>query len=186
MELDAAIHALDGGAQEMPRQKRVVLEDGRQVQFMGQDESTSTIESMVEAIASRGVERMTCVSPFFDQNASGLKSLTEGLKAKNVDVLFDRDRVPFEPYSGPQFFHWNSRWVEDDKSAKGRLNAKLYHFILTDGAEALYAGRSNATMAGLGCEVLGHEMWRQAFGWNGPSLLKIGWMNWVFGKRASR
>ena len=141
--------------EEMPRQKRVVLEDGRQVQFIGQDESSSTFESMVEAIASRGVERMTCVSPFFDHSASGLKSLTEGLKAKNVDVLFDQDRVPFEPYSGPQFFNWNSRWVEDDKSAKGRLHAKLYHFILTDGAEAIYAGSSNATMAGLGVRSAG-------------------------------
>jgi hypothetical protein len=141
--------------EEMPRQKRVALEDGRQVQFMGQDEYASTLDAMVEAIASRSIERMTCVSPFYDYDASGLKSLSERLSVKNVDVLLDVNRVPFDHFEGPQFFQWNSRWIVDEKSANRRLHAKLYHFLLNDGAEALYVGSSNATMAGLGVRIAG-------------------------------
>ena len=140
---------------ERPRKKQVVLDDGRKAQFLGQNESTSTFDAMIEAIASRGVERLTCVSPFFDQDASGLRALSERFNAKNLDVLLDVDRVPFDPFKGPLFFHWNSRWIDDEKSAKGRLHAKLYHFVLDDGVEALYVGSSNATMAGLGVRSAG-------------------------------
>lgn len=140
---------------ERPRQKSFVLDDGREVQFLGQDDSKSTLDAMAEAIGSRGVNRMTCVSPFYDDDASGLKSLSVRLKVSNVDVILDLDRVPFHRFEGPQFFHWNSRWIQDEKSVKGRLHAKLYHFVLDDGAEALYLGSSNATMAGLGVRSAG-------------------------------
>jgi len=138
-----------------PRKKGVALDDGREVQFLGQDVSKSTLDAMVEAIGSRSVNRMTCVSPFYDADASGLKSLSELLKVSNMDIILDVDRVPFHRFEGPQFFHWNSRWIQDEKSVKSRLHAKLYHFLLDDGTEALYVGSSNATMAGLGVRSAG-------------------------------
>ena len=74
---------------ERSRKKGVALDDGREVQFLGQDESKSTLDAMVEAIGSRDVYRMTCVSPFYDDDASGLKSLSERLKVSNMDVILD-------------------------------------------------------------------------------------------------
>ena len=133
----------------------VPLSDGRRVQFFGQDGTRSTLDSMAAALGERRVKRMTVVSPFYDRDASGLQALIARTGSSDVDVLLDKDRIPFGHFNGPSFFHWENRWVQDDKAEYSRLHAKLYHFVFEDGSEAIYVGSSNATMAGLGVGASG-------------------------------
>lgn len=133
----------------------VPLPDGRRVQFLGQDGTRSTLDSMADALGERRVKRATAVSPFYDRDASGLQALIARTGSGEVDVLLDEDRIPFGHFEGPSFFDWKSRWVKDEKTEHSRLHAKLYHFELEGGIEAIYVGSSNATMAGLGVNTSG-------------------------------
>lgn len=150
------------------------LSDGRRVQFFGQDGTRSTLDNMAAALGERKVKRMTVVSPFYDRDASGLQALIARTGSSEVDVLLDKDRIPFDHFEGPSFFEWQSRWVNDDKAVDSRLHAKLYHFALEGGTEAIYVGSSNATMAGLGVRASGArnveagmwmERWQPAKSW---------------------
>lgn len=119
----------------------------------------SPLEQFLGTLAGRSIKGFTVMSPYFDKNGHVLSSLLHAHPTGIVNVIVEDEwgSVPHGLAESEQrrcrFHRWSEVHREDTESAaskRARLHAKLLVAHLSDGAEVILFGSSNASLAGMG------------------------------------
>lgn len=119
------------------------------------DESSSMLKQITDIVPLQEVQKVTVVSPFYDEKGESLMSLVDICPNAKVDVLIHKD-CSLPPCQMPD----NKRicFFDFKETARGKINfkvydrqlhAKIFHFKTAD-KEYCVIGSANATISGLG------------------------------------
>lgn len=131
------------------------VQTGLEAALLYNDESSSVLKQITDIVPLNKVEKVTVVSPFFDEKGDALLSLSRLCPNAKIDVLIQED-CSLPPCKIPE--NKNINYYDFDETARGKqtfsvynrqVHAKIYHFKTTD-SEYCIIGSANATIAGLG------------------------------------
>lgn len=126
-----------------------------EIQFIGNSSSTTSYQELVKTLPKKGVNKLTIVSPYFDEGGKVLEQLTTDLKIKETVCISDSEfgllpvKLNNQLYNTIKFFDWKDCLKDFDKRYN-RLHAKIFNFELENGWEYLLIGSANATINALG------------------------------------
>lgn len=131
------------------------VQRGLDAALLYNDETSSVLKQITEIVPLHKVEKVTVVSPFFDEKGETLLSLSALCPNAKIDVLI-QEKCALPPCKMPD--NKNISFYNFDETARGKqtfnvydrqLHAKIYHFKTSD-REYCVIGSANATIAGLG------------------------------------
>lgn len=136
-----------------PINGRVDLPDNTQAAFLATDGNDGIMERFTALLTGEVVERLTVISPYWDNDLAALKELCGRLHPKETLLLIDRDRALFPNIDRSDLK--NTRILDIGSFGKGRfVHAKLF-VASTEDAEHILFGSANCTIAALGREDFG-------------------------------
>lgn len=119
------------------------------------EQKSGILQQIANHVPFDDVQRVTVVSPFFDEHGESLVTLSHLCPNANIDVLIQKDcsLPPCEmPYNKQIVFYDFGETKRGKANFSGydrQLHAKIFHFKTSD-SEFCVIGSANATMAGLG------------------------------------
>lgn len=131
------------------------IKDGLKAAFLYNDESTSILKQISDIVPFEKVQKVSIVSPFFDEKGNTLMTLAGLCPNSKIDVLMDENcslppcKMPETKQISFYSFKETIRGKQTFKVYDRQLHAKIYHFK-TDSTEYCVIGSANATIAGLG------------------------------------
>lgn len=131
------------------------VQDGLYAALLYNDESSGILKQLTNIVPLQDVEKVTVVSPFFDEKGESLLSLAELCPNAKVDVLIHQDcslppcKMPDNKRISFYDFEDTVRGKMNFKVYDRQLHAKIYHFKTSD-KEYCVIGSANVTIAGLG------------------------------------
>jgi len=139
----------------LPVDKNQGSVNGNETWFLTNSKEESIFDQVVGIIPKNDVQKITVVSPYFDEKGLFLTDLYThfepsemhccvDLKSGLLPHLMDKDQKEYI-----KFYDW-AEVRKDFNSDFNRLHAKLIHFASTGGSEYLLFGSANATIAGMG------------------------------------
>lgn len=131
------------------------VQSGLYAALLYNDDSTSYLKQIIDIVPIRDVQKVTVVSPFFDESGESLLTFAELCPNAEIDVLIHRS-CSLPPCNIPE----NKRisFFDFEETERGKmcfkvyhrqLHAKIIHFKSSD-KEFCVIGSANATIAGLG------------------------------------
>ena len=126
-----------------------------EIQFIGNSSSTTSYHELFKTLPKKGINKLTIVSPYFDESGRILEQLTTDLKIKETVCISDSEfgLLPIKLNDilsdTIKFFDWKD-CLEDFDKRFNRLHAKIFNFEFEDGWEYLLIGSANATINALG------------------------------------
>lgn len=126
-----------------------------EIQFIGNSNSTISYQKLVKTLPKKGVNKLTIVSPYFDEEGKVLEQFTTDLKIKETVCISDSEfgllpvKLNDQLYNTIKFFDWKDCLKDFDKRYN-RLHAKIFSFELENEWEYLLIGSANATINALG------------------------------------
>ena len=131
------------------------VQSGLYAALLYNDDSSSYLKQITDIVPLQDVQRVTVVSPFFDEKGDSLVTLAELCSNAKIDVLIHRT-CSLPPCKMPE----NKRisFFDFEETVRGKMNfkvydrqlhAKIFHFKTSD-KEFCVIGSANATIAGLG------------------------------------
>jgi len=147
---------LDSNYKIIPH-KLCEVQRGLEAALLYNDESSSVLKQIADIVPLHKVEKVTVVSPFFDEKGETLLSLSALCPKAKMDVLI-QEKCSLPPCKMPD--NKNISFYNFDETTRGKikfstsdfnrqLHAKIYHFKTSD-REYCVIGSANATIAGLG------------------------------------
>ena len=132
-----------------------VVQNGLYAALLYNDDSSSFLKQITDIVPLQEVQKVTVVSPFFDEKGDTLIMLSDLCPNAKIDVLIHKD-CSLPPCKMPNnkrisFFDFEET-VRGKMNFKGydrQLHAKIFHFKTSD-KEFCVIGSANATIAGLG------------------------------------
>lgn len=130
------------------------IENGMQMALIYTDES-SIFDQLSNLIPASDVDKITIVSPYYDENGGALNELLDYYKNATISAFLPEDKgiIPFKMKTSSRinFFSWEStvRGKKTFNSVYRKLHSKIFHFN-TAKNEYCLIGSANATMKGLG------------------------------------
>ncbi len=131
------------------------VQNGLDAALLYNDESSSYLKQITDIVPLQDVQKVTVVSPFFDEKGESLVTLAELCPNAKIEVLIHRD-CSLPPCKMPDnkriyFFDFEEtvRGKMNFKEYDRQLHAKIFHFKTSD-REYCVIGSANATIAGLG------------------------------------
>ena len=133
------------------------VQKGLEAALLYNDDTSSVLKQITDIVPLHKVEKVTVVSPFFDENGETLLSLSSLCPKAKMDILIQED-CALPPCKMPD--NKNIVFYNFDETARGKLkfsisdfnrqlHAKIFHFKTSD-REYCVIGSANATVAGLG------------------------------------
>ena len=131
------------------------VQKGLEAALLYNDDTSSVLKQITDIVPLHKVEKVTVVSPFFDENGETLLSLSSLCPKAKMDILIQED-CALPPCKMPD--NKNIVFYNFDETARGKqtfsvydrqLHAKIFHFKTSD-KEYCVIGSANATVAGLG------------------------------------
>ena len=131
------------------------VQSGLYAALLYNDESSSYLKQITDIVPLQDVQKVTVVSPFFDEKGESLVTLADLCPNAKIDVLIHR-ACSLPPCKMPENKRVN--FFDFEETARGKMNfkvydrqlhAKLFHFKTSD-REFCVIGSANATIAGLG------------------------------------
>ena len=122
------------------------------------NEDTNIFEQLIKLIPKSDINKITVVSPYFDENGEAIVNLIKYFKSARMEVYFpDQFGLPptkIKSNKRIQFFAWeNTNRSHEIISGKTnyarRLHSKIFHFK-SNKFEYCLIGSANATIFGLG------------------------------------
>jgi hypothetical protein len=126
-----------------------------EIQFIGNSSSITSYQELVKALPKKVINKLTIVSPYFDEGGKVLEQLTTDLNIKETVCISDSEfgLLPIKLNdllcNTIKFFDWKD-CLEDFDKRFNRLHAKIFNFEFEDGWEYLLIGSANATINALG------------------------------------
>ena len=130
------------------------VQKGLEAALLYNDE-TSILKQITDILPLNKVEKITVVSPFFDEKGETLISLSELCPKAKIEVLIQENcsLPPCKMADNKRisFYNFNEtvRGKQDFSVYERQLHAKIFHFKTPD-REYCVIGSANATVAGLG------------------------------------
>ena len=131
------------------------LNQREDIAFIGNRAGASTLAQLATLLPAARIKQLTIVSPYFDENGTGLTRLREAFNIDVIRCITDTScgllpyRMASEQLAGITFLNWRDCIDGEDREIN-RLHAKMFHFEFQDGYEYLLLGSANATDRGLG------------------------------------
>lgn len=131
------------------------VQKGLEAALLYNDETSGVLKQITEIVPLLNVEKVTIVSPFFDEKGETLLLLSELCPKAKMEILIQED-CALPPCKMPD--NKNISFYNFDETSRGKqtfnvydrqLHAKIYHFKTSD-REYCVIGSANATIAGLG------------------------------------
>ncbi|RKD90050.1 phospholipase D-like domain-containing protein [Mangrovibacterium diazotrophicum] len=133
----------------------VPIDNNQSVKFVANQGSANSYTELQQSLPSQTIERLTVVSPYFDEKGQLLEQLDSRFEIKTFNCLTDPS-AGILPYRMSEklrerlvFYDW-TKLIKDFDDTVNRLHAKIIHFQYADGLEYMYLGSANATLAGFG------------------------------------
>lgn len=131
------------------------VQNGLYAALLYNDDLSSYLKQITDIVPLQEVQKVTVVSPFFDEKGESLETFAELCPNAKVDVLIHKE-CSLPPCQMPD----NNRicFYDFKETARGKINfkvydrqlhAKLFHFKTAD-KEYCVIGSANATISGLG------------------------------------
>lgn len=133
------------------------VKDGLDAALLYNDNSSGILRQVSQIVPMEDVQKITVVSPFFDEQGTTLISLAQLCPNAIVDVLLQRDcQLPpskIVKHDKILFYDFDNttRGKKKFKTYQRLVHAKIFHFKTTD-KEYCLIGSANATIAGMGTE----------------------------------
>lgn len=131
------------------------VQSGLYAALLYNDDSSSYLKQITEIVPLQDVQKVTVLSPFFDEKGESLVTLAELCPNAKIDVLIHRtcSLPPCKMVENKRinFFDFEEtvRGKMNFKVYDRQLHAKIFHFKTSD-KEFCVIGSANATIAGLG------------------------------------
>ena len=131
------------------------VQSGLYAALLYNDDSSSYLKQITDIVPLQDVQKVTVVSPFFDEKGDSLVTLADLCPKAKIDVLIHRT-CSFPPCKMPDNKRIN--FFDFEETVRGKMNfkvydrqlhAKIFHFKTSD-KEFCVIGSANATIAGLG------------------------------------
>lgn len=131
------------------------LHDGLDAALLYNDNTSSILKQITNIVPTQEVQRITVVSPFFDEEGDTLILLTELFPNAKIEVLIDT-KSSLPPCQMPE--NKKVSFYSFRETARGKMNfsfyerllhAKILHFKTSE-KEYCVIGSANATKSGLG------------------------------------
>lgn len=131
------------------------VQSGLYAALLYNDESSSYLKQITDIVPLQDVQKVTVVSPFFDEKGESLVTLADLCPNAKIDVLIHRT-CSLPPCKMPDNKRIN--FFDFEETVRGKMNfkvydrqlhAKIFHFKTSD-REYCVIGSANATIAGLG------------------------------------
>ena len=153
-ELPDNCRYLDNNYHLSPHQLHDVYNE-LQAALLYNDESSSILSQIANIVPLDKVEKVTIVSPFFDEKGESLVTFSELCPKAKIEILM-QEGCSLPPCKMPDiksiaFYNFNetSRGKTALSIYDRQLHAKIFHFKSAD-TEYCLVGSANATLAGLG------------------------------------
>ena len=131
------------------------VQSGLSAALLYNDDSSSYLKQITDIVPLLDVQKVTVVSPFFDEKGESLETLAELCPNAKISVFIQRN-CSLPPCKMPDnrriiFFDFEEtvRGKMNFKVYDRQLHAKIFHFKTFD-KEFCVIGSANATLAGLG------------------------------------
>ena len=136
----------------------VKMDDEVEISFVSNDSESSIYKQILQMLPKSGIEKITIVSPYFDEKGEILQLLNSHFGNKAIDCLVDPifGILPIgineQILSKVKFWRWGN-CISDYNTLYNRLHAKLFHFEYERGLEYLLVGSMNASIQAFGNNI---------------------------------
>lgn len=133
------------------------VKDGLDAALLYNDNSSGILKQVSHIVPMEDVQKITVVSPFFDEQGTTLISLAQLCPNAKIDVLLQRNcQLPpskMEKHDRILFYDFDNttRGKKNFKTYQRIVHAKIFHFKTAE-KEYCLIGSANATIAGMGTD----------------------------------
>jgi hypothetical protein len=132
-----------------------------EVKFISNKKNISSYQEIIENLPPKTINKLTIISPYFDENGKILEQLKTDLKITKTVCITDSEfgLLPLNLNSqldkSIDFYDWKDIFdIRLFDKRFNRLHAKIFHFEFDDGLEYIFIGSANATINALGSKII--------------------------------